>query len=367
MTARARVSLAAALAHGLRAVWPSRRARESLLDLGERKDWSEPDLDEQVARVARWLEEELGLPVELPAFARPHQDALAWARTFGRGLHEGPAERGVSRWASALAPCAGTTGKTLANSVGGGLDPARADHRWIGVLSRIHDGRGGGTAWWFHARTPERVAVELARLAAPTLIDGGDALLLLSLLALWQRRRPTDQARGNRGTTRPRHVTPKPVASLRGELVQVGQLAHLAKLAEHLPPEAAHQLIMVAVECALTEAHLAPHRARAGRDDPGDGEAPLRAVERLMAHTDTVKELDREIIEFRVERMRAWRDGTRAPPVSGTLADQPYVAASQALEARRRGDHVLPRFQPSDPGLFMLQPLLRRRGLLVSP
>ena len=58
-TSSAMPSLADALSSVLLRLWPARRHQELLLDLGERKGWTEPDRAGVIDRLAAWLEEEL--------------------------------------------------------------------------------------------------------------------------------------------------------------------------------------------------------------------------------------------------------------------------------------------------------------------
>jgi hypothetical protein len=354
------------LDHGIRALWPSRLHQELLLDLGERKGWGREDYDRAVDEVASWLRDELGLPAEIEPCAPRSLDVRAWAREFGSHAGEGPAVGGVARWATALAPALGVSGKTLANSVRERLRLDRSDHRWLGALCRIASGDAPLAAWSFHARTAQGVASELGRLAVPDHLDAGDALILMSLLALWQRRRPSERARANRGEPRSRRETPKPLAALRGSLATPGQLRRLVALAPRLGADGGRALMWLAFEASLTEAHLAPHPARSTDEPSSDGEEWLKVVAELAPAHGLLHDGDLDVLRFRVSRMRTWRD--KAPLADSGVGSvrEPYVAASLALEAARRGEPRSRTFAPDEPGLLMLLPLLRTRNLLVT-
>lgn len=359
--------LASVLRSGICLLWPRRSDQELLLDLGERKAWTDDERDDAVSVFAQWLVDELGIAGPIgPIPRRPEVDELAWTRAFGARLVDRPREPGVARWASAMASALGVAGKTLANGVVDGLRSERQAHRWLRVLARIAHGGGAIEAWAFHRREPIGVARQLARLGTPSLVDAGDTLLLASLLALWQRRRPTTHARGNRGGMRSRRRTPKPIAALLGGLVAPGQVHHLARLAPAFGPAGAGALELLVVEAALTEAHLAPHHARRPSGDCAmDGEAWLQSVEALLRSPVGLSEADRRVFAFRIQRMRAWRD--RAPDIPEPAgACGAYVDASMALESVRRGEIVQRRFAATQPGILMLRPQLRSRDLLEA-
>jgi len=206
-------------------------------------------------------------------------------------------------------------------------------------------------------------------LGAVERFDAGDALVVLSLLALWQRRRPTERVKGNRGRSRSRRTTPKPVAALLGGLAQPAQATALVMLARHLDPEAGRALSELAIEAALTEAHLAPHptRSSASAGVPGtSGESWLRAAENAIEETGALlAEEDRAVLAFRIDRQRAWRARRPQSVEDDRLGRHPYVAACLALEQRIINPEAeAARFATGTTGLLMLLPALRSRGLL---
>lgn len=235
------VSLAQLLGAALRRLWPACTQRELLLDLGEHKVWDLHDEDVAIGRFAEWLALELVLPPHVETIEPATVDEgaeLAPLRLLVSQHREDGNRRGVARWVVELAPLAGTQAKTLANTLSKGLRPHRSDHRWLRVISRIC--RGGSAplnAWCFRLRSADAVIEQLARLAQTEPLDAGDALLLYSLVALWQRRRPSEESRANRGQRRGRRATPKPLASLAGTLIQPGQIAPLGGLAGQLGGE----------------------------------------------------------------------------------------------------------------------------------
>ncbi len=357
------------LDRAVRAMWPRRSQQELLLDLGERKGWRVSNYDAALAAVCGWLEDELGLGATQwqPPEREAHVD-LATVRDLGTRRGPTGPSGGVAMWAEALGPAVGATPKTLANSLARGLRPDRSDHRWlvsIARASRSSPRSSGIDAWLYHRRSPTNVSCALASLGADDPYDAGDALLVVSLLALWQRRRPTQAARSNKGRLRSRRETPKPVAALAPTLASPGQLPHLLRLARTLP--GGRDLALLGLEAALTEAHLAPHAPRRGGLDTWDGETWLRAAESEgRAFEDLIGRSDAAVIAFRIERMRAWRERRPSCPIEG-VSGVPYVEASLALEAARAGAPAAAAFSVHTPGLLMLLPLLRNRGFEILP
>lgn len=364
MDAHAVSVLAATLEAGARRMWPRRKQVELLFDLGERKGWGDAEVTEACARAAGFLHDELGL--------RPRQDpppmvrsdaVLTWARASGAVVWQGPAPSGVAKWSAALAPGLGVQPKTLANSVVTGLSEARSDHRWLAALARCAEQEAASDAWVFHRRTPGAVSRELGRLNGPGCLDAGDALLLFSLLALWQRRRPTERARGNRRQAQPRRATPKPIVALEGQLLQPGQVDPLLTWADRIGA-GGEGLKLLAIEAVLTEAHLAPHLSRVGAAAPADGAHWLAVVDSVAPLLGPAHHLDAAAFRYRAERQRSFALGASLPEPPAGLADLPYMRACASLKAFRAG-HPVPLDCPRDaPGVLMMLPQLRSRGLV---
>ena len=366
------------LAHELRAlqsaIWPRRTQAELLLDLGERKRWGQADLRERNRELSTWLSSE-GVVGAVTGSGPPAGVAVTDLKAaLARALPPGDGARaaGTSALISRLAPAVGANPKTLANSLAGGLRPARPDHRWLLALHHAVAGSPPVGAWLFHRRTPQAVAAALSS-GIPS--DAGNALLLFSLIALWQRRRPTPDARGNRGQPRPRRLTPKPVAALGWQLITPGQLAPLCEIGVELGDDRGAALGLLGIECALTEAHLGPHASRGPAADQealvDSGEGFLRGAETALGTlraNGLVDAAEACVIAYRIARMRTWRDGASAPTPSAEAAATPYVGACVALDDLRGGKiNSLPPFRASTPGLAMLLPQLRAAGARILP
>lgn len=354
------------LGRAMQQIWPSRAHTELLLDLGERKAWTDLDKAAALRGVSEWLVEMLDLRPVKPAKDPPSADELTPLRELGEGLAQHAESPGTAAWLVGLAPAVGTSAKTLANSLSEGLRSDRGDHRWLRLLARVMRGAASVDAWAYHRRCPVSVASELARWGVASHFDAGDALLCSSLVALWQRRRPTDRVRANRGRVRERRRTPMPAAALGGQLVELGQIQALTQVCARLGFERGRVLALVSVEAALTEAHLEPHPAR-GRAETSSGERWLRAVENLIQTTGALSTHDESLLRFRIERMRAWRERRPQPPVDALLRDEPHVRASLHLEELLRSGSAPSLelgFDPATPGLLMLLPQLRAQGLV---
>ncbi len=352
-------SLADALGSMTSRLWPTRTQQERLFDLRERKDWGPSELRCSVDCFAKWTSRMLGLPDVIKVQPRGHVPSASEIRALISRLLPGTARGdGVGAAIAAIAPAIGNSGKTIANSLSRGLTSRRRDHRWLLALRRTCVA-APLDAWVFHRRNPEAVTRELAARAAQEDLDAGDAMLLVSLIALWQRRRPTSDARGNRGHAQSRRETPKPVAALGEELVAPGQIAHLTALATHLDRPHAEAMLWLTWECALTEAHLAPHLPRAGGHRTS-GETFLVEVERSVIRARerrVISAREAEVVAFRIASMRAYRDRQPLAAPSPAIAQHSYVAACWQLTEARLERRVP--IGPSDPwasGLMMLLP-----------
>lgn len=324
---------------------------------------------------ATWLVRELGLPasvtldIEGPRDGNGDEHARSLLRSLGRRAKLGEPAPGVAAWACGAAPALGVSAKTLANSVSGTLRSERSDHRWLRVLARVSSGHSDSDAWCYHRRTPAALGKALGSMAVSGALDAGDAVIVLSLLALWQRRRSTALARGNRGRHEPRRSTPKPLAALIGGLVQPSQPTALVKLAMHLAPDAGRAVPELALEAALTEAHLSPHPSRSvvrGRDQHAASESWLKSAQLALNEANGMLHgRDAAVFAFRIERQRAWREARPQPDEDESLRSHPYVAACLALERKILDPFSDPgRLEYDSPGVLMQLPALRARDLL---
>jgi hypothetical protein len=360
------------------AMWPRRAHQELLFDLGERKGWDESDRRTAVQRATAWLVRELELPESVrvtnntPQAGEADDYVQGLARRLGTMVGTSEPSIGVATWVCGIAPALGSSAKTLANSLSGPIRADRGDHRWLRAIARAERGGGQPDAWCFHRRSPASMVDALGALAVTDCFDAGDALLVLSLLALWQRRRSTESTRANRGRSASRRATPKPVAGLIGALTQPAQAVALVNLAHHLGADAGRAVSELAIECALTEAHLAPHPSRVSwqrSEPPSAGESWLKAAGLALSQAgELIAADDRAVFSFRIERQRAWREARPQADVGEHLRCHPYVAACLALEQtfiHPDGDRTA--LDASAPGLLMLLPALRSRGILETP
>lgn len=357
-----------ALGRAILDVWPRRSQQELLLDLGEHKRWGTEDRTEALGRVARYLYEEHGVTRTIVLREATTSSGVSEAlRALGESL-AGSVTVGVARWVCGLAPALGVSPKTLANGLRS-LRDGRSEHRWLRAIEGALRGDRRRDSWAYHRRTTEAVEKRLGEVLGGATPDAGDAILWMSLFAAWQRRRSTAEARGNKGRPTPRRHTPKPAAALVGSLLTPGQMAPLVGAALRVRGVAGQEIALLAIEAALTEAHLTAHRARAtGRPDDARGSALLRVAERALGDARPLLDArDDDDLRFRIARMRAYRDGRPQDEGASSGVRSDYVRASLALERLRCGEPPgAGPFDASSPGLMMLLPLLRSRGLLVN-
>ena len=208
----------------------------------------------------------------------------------------------------------------------------------------------------FEERSQANVMALLARIAAHTAIaqpDAMDALLLFSLIALWQRRRPTAEVRANRDGTSTRRAAAKPLVRLTETLIQPKQALALLEL-RHAG------IRTLAIEAALTRAHLVPHVDRHGAIPDSPRLLPMIAD----AMTDDAPHA--EMLRFRIAVMRAWRDKSPWPDPPLSLAEHPYVIMTTALARQARGGGLsqaalADKWGTDWAGKAMLAPLIRHR------
>lgn len=354
-------TLADILSQLLLRMWPARAHQELLLDLGEHKGWGEAGRLAVVETMVGWMQRELLMPAELYVIA---------GTAITHELPDVPLDNlvpqpGVARKTVALAGLAGVAAKTLANSLTRGLQCDRGDHRWLCLLARVQRRELNLSDSFFHERSPTNVAERLARAFASPNVDAADAALMLSLVALWQRRRLPSEARGSRGKSMPRRLVPKPAVSMSGELMVLSQLGPLLDLAVHWRTSGGALLAAFVVDVALTEAHFAAHRPRR-TGSPSQSTTWLETVGRALDRPDVAQLVEpqhRSLFRYRVARMFAYSAATIVQP-DNIVHDHPYVRLCLAIDDARAGREPFARFDAGDPGYFMLLPQARGLGLL---
>lgn len=356
-------SLANTLSAVLLRLWPARRHQELLLDLGEHKAWVDGDRDGAVQRLAGWLHLELGIASWIQEAPRQPLES----RLPAVPLNDVEPTGGVGRQLVALGHLVGTAPKTLANSLRDGLAPHRRDHRWLALIARAQ--RGLFCAPVFHARSPANVAESLGGMVGSAMLDAADATLLFGLVALWQRRRPTGEARGARGTALARSRVPKPISSMAGQLLAPGRVAPLLELATGWSPGEGAALAAHVLDAALAEAHLGPHAPRRSPAIEGAEAMSWQAsVERALA-----REALRELLGpiewgvFRYRASRMWAYHSREPvPLPAEAAAHPHAQLAAAIDAAVRSGSRGTTIRPELAGYLMLVPQARRLGLVLG-
>ena len=369
-TSQGRAFDAVAIASVYERVWPTRKAQEAIWDLGERKEWTAQERQDVVEGFCSWMAAELdvhegscssGSEVSQVEDA----DVIDGLKQLAARLRGSRRQRtvGVAGWISAFGGLLGIVPKSFANSITGGLVESRRDHRWARFIAQS-DLSARERSIVFHDRTSASVATALRELVEGRKADAADALLLHNLVALWQRRRPTHEVRGNRGIERARIVTPKPIKLLSGELGSPGQVAAILAAALEAAEESRTRVwMMLAAEVALTELHMLPHRARS---------TDLQLVTRESNWAQKVRELVlagsrlgpaewSDVLEYRLARIESWRSGS----TSSTAVDlqHPYVQAIERIDAARAGVRIEQQTLRSSLGVVMLRPQL----LAIAP
>jgi hypothetical protein len=368
--------MSALLAAAIAAFWPRRADQERWLDLGEHKPWTPQDLARACDLCVAWLQRQGLCPMTLPeppgdgAAACPKPKELRDQALWLADDHDdkGSARAGVAEANLRLAPLLGSDPGTYANSLSGACKPWRLDHLWARLLAEPD--LVAREQALYHARTRAGLARGWVRLSAslrhgPSLQE---RLVLASLLALYQRRKPTQDVRANRGQQQPRRLTPKPAAGGPVVLVQPGQaLLLLARCAALRDDPRAQAIAAVVMEAVLTGAHLDAHRARS--TEAPDPSFP-RWVDECLALASPLLGAEAEVWRFRVARMRAYQaQDSRSPPMPDN--PHPYVEASVHLaliyaHRRQPGQELRDRLarlrdmSAQDlPGLAMLHPQIQ--------
>ena len=352
-----RGNVARIVGNAIQLLWPARRHREALLDLGERKRWSAAAETRALRTFVAWLDSGRFLDAITGSGprVRPHSapsrplDARALVDPAGWIVREpGPRTAGVSTHRSALAPLLDVEAKTLSNSlVRGRFHARRWDHIWLAALARALDAPAE-PCFVYHTRTRAGLALAMERLDAHVragVPDAWDALVVFTLLALYQRRRPTSEARGNRGRTASRRRTPKPIAQFAGRVGSMSQMKHLvsaavAAVAAHREP--ARAMVVLALEWAFTDAHLLVHPARRSRSARAPGRArDERALRRLsdLLHEPGVSRLlgseDRALYDYRLGRIAGYALGVPRERPAEAIRAHPHVLLAERVSSER--------------------------------
>ena len=354
--------LAALLDRTIDLIWPRRGQQEALLDLGEHKNWHADDRRQALEVLSTWLTSTGVVDGVGPPFAARmhHLPAMrAAALTYAAEQLEPP--MGVSQVIARLAPLVGSAPKTLANSLSTAWSPARNDHRWLLALARLRDDPLEDLP--FQRRSLAAQGRLLARLHAHVELgqpDAADALFVVSLIVLWQRRRPSDAARANRQRRFPRRATPLPVAALAGSLLSSSQFDALLGRAD---PALARLVFEAALTVALLEARVTR------RTSPS---TPARWPNRLQQALEgpriaTLLEEHAAIhhLRHRLAIMEAWRGGHGWPAAPAEIAHHPHVRLGAALASIRLGatlsPHVEDEIMGDWEGRAMLAPIIQER------
>lgn len=399
------VSLAEVLERVILALWKKRTKQELLLDLGERKEWTEDDFSSVCRKNAGWFGCELGLSLKVRTQAQTQTTGEPVPSQWkGDSLRERlravlppspmPAEprKGVTKLSAELSVYVGAGAKSIDNALSEGLQADAPAHRWLLLLARL----GGPPEelppielLLYHRRSRRAVDQWLSnRATSPDSgMDISDALVCFSLLSLIQRRRPTSEALASRGKDVSRRDVAKPVAAMEYELIQHGQIRPLICLALSLSrcakPErrqAGRVLALTVLECVLTQTHLLVHLPRKGDFDEKKREERYRdygvwldlAAKAVADTNDLLGDEEADCFRFRIAWMRAraaQRDGERVRagrdvPIPEGIRQLPYLKGLLTIDAVMAKEDTNERIDLLDSGVLMLLPQARKRGLI---
>lgn len=324
-------------------VWPGRSAQEALFDLGERKRWTSEDRADAIEACSSWLLE-LGVEITAISPSKP----LSWPEIREslsvQDETDSLSSDGVAKDLHVLGELVSPAAKTLANNLGGKwFRPARADHRWLLCLGRTLITGQKYEGYLFHRRSFRHINEALAQCYShmkAEQLDTADVMLLFSLIALWQRRRPTEKVKSNRKQSKPRRTTAKPIVGRAGDLLERGCLRPNVNFAVRRNSPA---LLSLVIELALTEAHLVPHPRRSSGNSLYSGwlESVLEQLERPEIQTLLGKEW--APFQYRTDTMRSYREKIPFPSPPESLVDVPFANSIWNLNlchqgAKRNGD-----------------------------
>lgn len=317
--------LAVLLENGTRQIWPTNKAMEAIFDLGERR-YNREEYQRNLERCAVWLSTygvESGEPLTITA-PSTHQ-----ALRMRLGLEPDHLAVGVAKDLPPLAKLLCICEKTLSNSLTYWCRSDRLEHRWLLFLGRWLEHNKLPPGYLYHRRSFFSLKSALTRVWGHLQVgqpDTADAMLLLSLIALWQRRRPTGRVRANRGRTTPRSRTPKPAVQLSGELMVRGQLEPTLSFAVE---REAGALLCLLFELALTEAHLVPH-LKNKKQGSLISAGWLEQIEKELHNTKVALLLgeEYEFFRYRVHIMKAYRDRETLQKPPSEIEGHPYIQAA---------------------------------------
>ncbi len=363
--------LCALIFEGTSLLWPKQKDQGYLFDLGERKKWSKSDHNSMIIECCTWLED-FGIILSSDLISKEFDATFIREELPAPNLKSAPTP-GVSRKLCALASLLNISSKTLANSLASWMQCERTDHRWLLSISRAFQGEPLSPGILYHRRSIAAFSQTLSRVRGNLQhkqLDVTDANALFSLIALWQRRRPTMKVRSNRAKGKPRRKTPKPLVELAGNLISQGQFLNLLAYAVE---QELSSLAYLTIETALTEAHLAPHPSRKVTEEQQPNDSWLQLISKELARPKIELLLGEEypFFMYRAKMMEAFQQGKPFPPPPDTIAKHPYVYLSYLINQyylkEVPEDVFLPWLKEEDwEGKAMLLPQLKKRKRAIQ-
>lgn len=327
----------------IKTLWHLQKDQEALLDLGERKAWGDDALDEAINEWVGWLNaHDLGPGAvtrtdrATPSISRPRiwYEAARWVLPPGEGARSRSEEN--KHWGHLL----GCSPRSFDNELSKDFKPTHAAHMWVHQLANIDT--IALDSLLYHRRTRANMAAFWERLLSGDHIPAlADRLVLISLAMLYQRRRPTEAARGNRGRTAPRRSTPKPAKRPTKELVSQGFADTMCGwLQHHRDAPRTASVAALLVELLLTQRHAHAHTDRT-TEPSGVSERSSWEDARIPSLVGLAPDDDRVVFEERLRIMHCYE--RREPYTGGSSDEHPYLHASAIIQHLREQEQTLKR------------------------
>lgn len=359
-------TLNASLVRIIAQFWPTDTAKESLFDLGEHKQQVSQNFPCAIDHFISWLNTYQFIPTQFSPPSNPFQERPVSRETISKTawlLGEGQLVRKLSQLLIKIE-------KTLNNSLTT-FQYRKIEHLWI--KSIIYPDLDINLIL-FHRRTRQALHTFwhslLVRCQTHDL-DLQDYLVLVSLIALYQRRRNTDEVRANRRSQKSRKITPKPISKLFTSCI--ARCENIVETCANTNSIEARQLALMSIEETLTYEHMQLFPKRNTKDTQifvKNHIINLNKIKKILDKPKNSQLLESETYSFsrRINLMLAYAQNEHIDLIE-KIDEHSYITAShhlawlhqhrQNLEQTAASDRIqrLQQLWEADaPGLAMLKP-----------